>query len=291
MHWYIYALLAFFIIGIQRFFYNVAAKYNCNSLATTLIFMFSVSCISFIYIFATNTKISLNSYTLFLSFLNSITFSIATISHIQALKFSSPSLVYPFIRLNILIVVLYSCFILMERLTSIQLTGIFISIIALFLISSEFKNDSYKKKENKIGFIWASFAMVCGAISSISCKYAANYINKFVFIFISYVMSTFFLTIGLKLLNPKENLLSKKHYFKFATIIIGILMGILNILGFYCYLMALETGPLSIVVTINGMHFVIGIIMSAIIFKDKITKKSLYGIFLTIISLILLTNF
>jgi len=290
MYWYIYALLAFFIIGIQRFFYNVAAKYNCNSLATTLIFMLSVTCISFIYISTTNTKISLNNYTLFLSLLNSITFSIATISHIQALKFSSPSLVYPLIRLNILIVVLYSYFILMERLTSIQLIGIFISIIAFLVISSEFKNDSYMKKKNKIGFIWTSFAMVCGAISSISCKYAANCINKFVFIFISYAMSTFFLTIGLKLLNPKENLLSKKNYFKFATITIGILMGILNILGFYCYLMALETGPLSIVVTINGMHFVIGIIMSTIIFKDKITKKSLFGIFLTIISLILLTD-
>ncbi len=182
-------------------------------------------------------------------------------------------------------------FFLNEKLTYFQISGIILSLMALILISSQFNKNSYYKNSRNLGLMWASIAMICGAISSISCKYAANYVNKFVFIFISYVISTIFLTIALKIINPGQTIFSKKYYFKFSTITIGILMGILNILGFYCYLLALETGPLSLVATINGMHFVIGIIMSSIIFKDKITKKSLYGIFLTIISLILLTAF
>lgn len=169
--------------------------------------MLSVSCISYVFIFVTNTAISLDKYTLFLSLVNSITFSMATISHIQSLKFSSPSLVYPFIRLNILIVVFFiPVFFLNEKLTYFQISGIILSLMALILISSQFNKNSYYKNSRNLGLMWASIAMICGAISSISCKYAANYVNKFVFIFISYVISTIFLTIALKIINPGQTI-------------------------------------------------------------------------------------
>ncbi len=288
MTWTIYALLAFLFIGIQRFLYKIAARLNLDSTTTTLTFMGTVALISYIILNIYHIHISYTKYGLFLCLINSLTFSLATISHINALKFTPASIVFPYIRLNILIVILYSYFIFGEIFNKWQLLGISTSIIALFLLSFQFKdNTPAPKKNSKMGIFYATIALCCGAISSISCKYATEYMDKFLFIFFSYVLSTVLLAIFYKINNYSHPKSSKNKIFK--TLIIGISMGILNILGFYFYLMALSKGPLSIVATINGMHFVISVALSCIIFKERPNIFILTGIALTIISLILLT--
>jgi drug/metabolite transporter (DMT)-like permease len=251
--------------------------------------MFTVAFISGIYVFTHDITTSFSSYTLLLSIINSLSFSLATVCHIQALKYSSSSIVYPYIRLNIVLVVCYSYFILGEMLNKFQISGILSSIVAMFLITIQFKDNSLHKGYSYSGFTFATIAMICGAISSISCRYAARSIDKFVFIFLSYVLSTIFLIIALKLSKIHTD---KKYFYNIPlTLTIGIFMGILNMLGFYFYLTALSLAPLSIVATINGMHFVVGVILSFVIFKEKITRPALIGLMLTTISLVLLTHF
>jgi uncharacterized membrane protein len=65
-------------------------------------------------------------------------------------------------------------------------------------------------------------------------------------------------------------------------------MGIINFAGFYSFLKALSLGPLSIIVSITGMHFVIAVILSALIYKERLTRLKLLGISLTIVSVIFL---
>ncbi len=284
MSWTRYALLAFLFIGIQRFFYNIAAKLHLSSLFTTFVFMLTVAILSGLYIFFTKTSIKIDSITIFLSFFNSLTFSCATIAHINALKYSPSPLVYPYIRMNILLVVLYSFFVLHETITLSQFLGIVLSFINLFIMSYQFQSPKVASKSFNVGFLWATVALICGAASSIFCKYGSIYVDKLVFIFISYIFSTIFLFLGFWLFNIKHN--SSNNKIVISTII-GICMGILNIFGFYFYLMALSSGPLSIVATINGMHFVLAIFLSSIFFKEKITFKNILGICLTIIALIL----
>lgn len=287
MSWTLYALLAFFFIGIQRFFYNIAAKLHLSSIFTTFIFMLTVATLSGLYIFYAQISINLNFTTILLSLLNSFTFSCATIAHINALKYSPSPIVYPYIRLNIVLVVLYSYFILREPITLSQFMGIILSLITLFFMSYEFKPTTKATKFFNFGFFWATIALICGAASSISCKYGSIYVDKLVFIFLSYIFSTIFLFLGFWLFNINNSIANNKT--TFLAIIIGISMGILNIFGFYCYLMALSSGPLSIVATINGMHFVLGVVLSSIFFKEKINMKNAVGILLTIIALMLLT--
>ena len=69
---------------------------------------------------------------------------------------------------------------------------------------------------------------------------------------------------------------------------LGLVMGLFNFGGFYSFLKALSTGPLSIIASIMGMHFVVSIILSAVIYKEKITLTRLMGILLTILSIIFL---
>ena len=69
---------------------------------------------------------------------------------------------------------------------------------------------------------------------------------------------------------------------------IGFFMGLINFAGFYSFLKALSMGPLSIIASIIGMHFVIVIVLSALIYKEKLTRYRILGICLTIVSIILL---
>jgi uncharacterized membrane protein len=65
-------------------------------------------------------------------------------------------------------------------------------------------------------------------------------------------------------------------------------MGLINFVGFYTFLAALSVGPLSIIVSVTGMHFVIAVILSVIVYKEKLSRMRLFVIGLTIISILFL---
>ena len=67
-------------------------------------------------------------------------------------------------------------------------------------------------------------------------------------------------------------------------------MGLINLAGFYAFLSALSLGPLSIIVSITGMHFVIAVILSVIIYKEKLSARRILGIVLTVASVVFLRS-
>ena len=72
------------------------------------------------------------------------------------------------------------------------------------------------------------------------------------------------------------------------AIIIGLVMGATNFVGFYAFLQALTCGPLSLIAPITGMHFVIAILFSVLIYKERLTATRTAGVALTILSIIFL---
>ena len=65
-------------------------------------------------------------------------------------------------------------------------------------------------------------------------------------------------------------------------------MGVLNFFGFYAFLTALETGPLSVIALITGMHFIIAITLSVVIYREKLTAHRCVGLILTVLAVIFL---
>ena len=51
---------------------------------------------------------------------------------------------------------------------------------------------------------------------------------------------------------------------------------------------ALSIGPLSIIATLMGMHFLIAIILSAIVYNEKLKAKTVLGILLAIVAVVFL---
>jgi uncharacterized membrane protein len=65
-------------------------------------------------------------------------------------------------------------------------------------------------------------------------------------------------------------------------------MGLVNFGAFYTLLMAMEIGPLSLIIPVVGMNFVIANILASIVYVERLTWLKAAGILMTVASLLLM---
>ncbi|WP_045220177.1 DMT family transporter [Desulfonatronum thioautotrophicum] len=303
--WYLFSLAALLLLGGQRFLYKVAAAKNCPTFLTTLCFMVTVAVLSSGLLILRPPVIPSMLFLVLISLANSLTFVVATLAHIQALKHMPATVAYPLIRMNIVLVVCFAVLFLQERLAPMQTLGVLLSFATIWVLARDSAPDSEVRAKAK-GLPLVFLAMLAGALSAISSKYAAEHTDLLAFIALSYIFSTLF-TLGPKLAavvrglmrgqelgraqdtHKKETLAAtqdKKS--RQQAVIIGLAMGLLNLAGFYLFLKALALGPLAIVASVNGMHFLVAVVLSVLIFKEKLNLNRLLGLILAILAILLL---
>ena len=281
--WYIFAILSLILLGFQRFLYKVSAERKCNTAWTTFSFMATVAILSSTLYVVSGESVPDIKFLMFIALVNSGAFLLATITHIEALKFIPSGVVYPIIRLNAVVVVIFSILYFKDRLSLYQGIGIVLALAVVVILTLDISDKNSPQKNIRRGLIFIFMALLGGAVAAISSKFAAVNTNNMAFIAVSYIASTLF-SLGLRnKLRTEET-----HEMHRDALIIGVIMGLINLAGYYSFLRALTTGPLSIIASITGMHFVISIVLSALIYKEKLTPLRLLGISLTVISIVLL---
>jgi drug/metabolite transporter (DMT)-like permease len=283
MHnWYLYSLLALLLIGGQRFLYKVAAAKECSTFRTTFSFMATVALLAAGVCLWRWPDIPSAGFLLFISLANSLTFASATLCHIQALKYVPAAVAYPLIRMNIILVVLFAVIFLQENLSWTQILGLVFSLAAVWALSLDRSSDFRAGMQGK-GLALVGLALLAGGLSAITCKYAAEHTDLWAFISLSYILSTLLTLV----LAPR--MFSRSQAGKGGLDLgIGLAMGILNLVGFYMFLRALALGPLSIVAVINGMHFLVPVLLAAVIFKERLGPSRILGLLLAVAALGLL---
>jgi drug/metabolite transporter (DMT)-like permease len=222
-------------------------------------------------------------YLVLIALLNSSSFLLGTVSHIEALRTIPATLAYPIIRLNIVIVALFSVFFFEDQLSVSQVLGIACAIAVIIILSREFQGKQGPHGATKRGKGYLCVALLCGAIAAISSKFAALYTNEMTFMALAYILSALFsLAIKDKLQAKQPTLITRD------ALIIGVGMGLINFVGYYTFLIALARGPLSVIAAITGMHFVIAIVLSAVIYKEPLTGPRLGGVVLAALSVLLM---
>lgn len=283
--WYCYSILALILLGSQRFLYKVTAERGYSTGLTTAVFMATVCVLSTIVYVATDGKIVNYHVLITLALANSCAFAITTVSNIEALRHLPASITFPLTRLSLVMVILVSVFYFGEQLTSLQWLGIILGFSVVILMAKEVKQDTTTHGNSRYGLFFIGVCILCGAVASISSKLAAVSTNTAGFMALTYLFATFFsLLINKKW--PTKNSASKNK----ELILIGILMGILNFFGFYAFLKALSTGPLASIALITSMHFVIAIILSVLIYHEKITCRRSTALALTLLAIIFLKS-
>jgi drug/metabolite transporter (DMT)-like permease len=285
--WYLYSLLALLLLGSQRFLYKVAAAKNCGTFLTTFCFMITVALLSTGLLLLFPPTVPSLSFLTLISLANSLTFVSATLAHIQALKHMPATVAYPLIRMNVVLVVIFAVAFLQERLAPLQILGVTLSLATIWVLARDSAPDSDARTKTR-GLILVFLAMLAGALSAISSKYAAQHTDMLAFIALSYVFCTLFtLFLAPRMFAPTQNQDQIESPRRLA-VGIGLAMGVLNLVGFYLFLKALALGPLAIVASINGMHFLVAVVLSMVFFHERLNLNRLLGLVLAIIAMVLL---
>jgi drug/metabolite transporter (DMT)-like permease len=289
--WYFYSLLALLLLGGQRFLYKVAAVRNCGTFLTTFCFMITVAVLSSGLLMLFPPVVPSLAFLALISLANSLTFVSATLAHIQALKHMPATVAYPLIRMNIVLVVLFAVVFLQERLAPLQILGVALSFATIWVLGRDNAPDNDARTKAK-GLFLVFLAMLAGALSAISSRYAAQHTDLLAFIALSYIFSTVFtLALAPRMFTPGKAHNGPQTVPQGSRRLaagIGLAMGLLNLAGFYLFLKALALGPLAIVASINGMHFLVAVVLSVLLFREKLTLGRLLGLALAIVAIVLL---
>lgn len=281
--WFACALAALLLMGVQRFLYKVAAERSCDTLLTALSFMATVTVISTAAFFAGGAEVKDLRALLLAGFANSLAFLAATLSHIEALKRLPAAIAYPLIRLDAVLVVVISIVFFHESMLGRQGIGIFIAVFAALLVARDRNRIQAPFAPSSRGFLFVAMAILAGTAAAVSSRFAVLHTDKTAFIAVSYGLSTIFAFImGRGSVNGKV-----PERFR-SSLFIGVSMGILNVAGYYAYLEGLSRGPLSLVTVITGMHFVVAVIFSLLIYRERLSPVSFAGIVLAVLSLVLI---
>ena len=281
--WFGYAIAAFFLMGIQGFLYKVAAQRRCDTARTTFVFMTTVALLSSIlWTFFREPVGNLLIFTV-LTLTNSLSFLTATMTFIEALKFISATTAYSVIRLNLVVVTVFSFIWFGDHLSLYQISGIVTALAAMLVFTKGINGHQSPLDHSTRGIVYLVVSLCAAAVAAISSKFAAMYLGKLSFLTVVYAIGAIVsLTVAKR---PKtHDSKSDSH----GALVIGIAMGILNFGGYYAFLAALAKGPLSLVASITGMHFVVSVILSILIYREKLTTSHIVGFVLTIMSLVLL---
>jgi len=281
-NWYVLSIVALVLMGMQRFLYKVSAERKCNTAWTTFSFMATVTVLSVIFFLSLKEPVS-NVWMLVLTALiNSASFVLGTITHIEALKHVPSSVVYPIIRLNMVVVVLFSIFFFDDQVSLHQGLGILFAIAVIVILTRDAEEEGTFRSVRR-GLFLVFVSLISGSVASISSKFAAIYSSKLGFMALSYFLGALFSAALINQSGEKESRGNLKEAF-----LIGLLMGLINFVGFYTFLTALSVGPLSIIVSITGMHFVIAVLLSVIVYREKLSKMRILGLCLTVVSIVFL---
>jgi len=282
-NWYVLSIVALVLMGIQRFLYKVSAERACPTAWTTTSFMATVTVLSALFFFFLKEPVSDVRMLVLTAGINSASFVLGTVTHIEALKHVPSGVAYPIIRMNMVVVVLFSVLFFHDRVSLHQVLGILLAIAVIVILA----RDAEERKESfgriRKGLFLVLVSLVSGSVASISSKFAAVHSNKLGFMALSYFLGTLFSAALIRKTGKERSAGSRKD-----AIRIGLLMGLINFAGFHTFLTALSVGPLSIIASLTGMHFVIAVLLSVIVYKEKLTGMRVVGMALAMMSILFL---
>lgn len=283
MDWYSLTIIGMLLFGLQHFLFKMSAEKKCNTAWTSFSFMLTVAIISTVLFIFTEEAVTSYRFLLLISLLNAVTYLVTTMTRIEALKHLPTSVAYPIVRMSTVLVVLFSVVYFKDELNLYQVLGIILALLVIVLLTRENNKRNKSVKNTKLGVILVLVSLVFSAITTIVSKFAAIGTSTLAYISISYIYNTLF-TFSLR-----KRLQGKKDNPKQANaIMIGIFIGITNFIAFYLILKAMAIGPLSLITAINGFYFIIAIILSIIIYKEKLTRTRIVAIILSVAAVMLM---
>jgi drug/metabolite transporter (DMT)-like permease len=199
----------------------------------------------------------------------------------HALHLKDTHSVFPFTSLasNIL-VVLGGIWVLHERVSTVELLAMVLALCLFFL----FYWDRSVRFVNSILPLFLGIALL-STVNKFAQKLGAVYTNPYNFIF---WQLAFALLASMVILFYMRKDISKDEFKNRPMFWWSAILGMLQFGSAYFIVLALSTGPISLVYVILGLYTFFTSLIASFLFKEKLTTRSLLFIFLSFLVVLLI---
>ena len=190
-------------------------------------------------------------------------------------------------KMSVVIPILFGLIYYKESLNSIKLLGIIVALIAVYLTSNKSNKGIVNKKTILLPIlVFLGSGVIDTSIKFLEDTYVAhNDVPLFsATIFLAAALVGFFI-IGIQIIK-------RDFKFEFKNIIAGICLGVPNYFSIYFLVKTLQSDIFesSGIFAINNVSIVtLSTFAGILLFKEKITRKNWIGIFLALLSIILIS--
>ncbi|MCP4042473.1 MAG: EamA family transporter [Gammaproteobacteria bacterium] len=218
-----------------------------------------------------------------------VLFYLTTAMRIEALRSGTPAhIVFPIVKSSVVFIIILSAF-LFNEWESLQeprrLTGILLAVFATFSLM-EWRLNLNRQMLNR-GVAFAMLAMISGGGAALMAKYL--FITDVLVSIFAFMLLSNLTTLFLSMLSFIRSEYHPSRQAYDTTIVWGVVMGILSFGGFAAFLQAIKVGDLSAVASVSALAILIPVLLSAWLYRERLTLRKEIAVFISIIALALIS--
>lgn len=282
------AILSAVFAGLTAILAKCGIRKTDSDLATALrtIVVLFFSWIMVFIVGSFNTISDISPKSLLFLILSGFATGASWICYFKALSIGDVNKVVPIDKSSTILTVLLAiiCFKENTNLT-VKLIGTALLTVGIFLMIE--KKQSEEKKEKRIWMIYAVFSAIFAALTSILAKIGISGVesNLATAIRTAVVLIMAWIIVFIKGKQNQLKTLDKRELIFIA------LSGVATGASWLCYYYAIQHGIVSVVVPIDKMSILVAVTFSYFVFKEKLSKKAIFGLLLMLTGTLLMAIF
>lgn len=277
--WVLFAFGSAFFAGITAILAKCGIKKTDSDIATTLRTVI-VLIFSWIMVFISGSVNTVNSISLkswIFLILSGLATGASWLCYFRALQIGDINKVVPIDKSSTVLTVLLALIFLGEKITALKILAIILILIGTFLMIEK-KENVNKESKNKSWLLYAVLSAVFASLTSILAKIGIENVesNLGTALRTGVVLIMAWLIVFIKGKQTQIKQIPKNEFLFIC------LSGVATGASWLCYYKALKDGLASVVVPIDKLSIIVSIAFSAIVFKEKLSKKALLGLLLIV---------
>ncbi len=283
--WLLMAVLSAVFAGLTAILAKCGIRKTDSDLATALRTVV-VLLFSWVMVFVVGSQGSITTISttsLIFLLLSGLATGASWICYFKALSMGDVNKVVPIDKSSTILTVLLAivCFNETTNLV-VKLCGTALLALGIFLMIEKKKSEA--KRENRIWMLYAVLAAIFAALTSILAKVGISGVesNLATAIRTCVVLIMAWVIVLIQGKQTKLKTLDKKE------LIFISLSGVATGASWLCYYYAIQNGIVSVVVPIDKMSILIAVAFSYFVFKEKLSKKSAFGLLLMTVATLLM---
>ena len=273
--WLGFAVGSAFFAGITSILAKCGIKKTDSNVATA-VRTFVVLIFSWLMVFVVGSQNQLTTLSLknlLFLVLSGLATGASWLCYFHALQIGNINKVVPVDKFSTVLTIILAFILLGEPVSIYKLMRIVGIGVGTWLMIQK-KETTEPKKEGKGWFFYALLSAVFASLTSILGKVGITGVDS--------NLGTAIRTIVVLIMAWVVVFVTKKQndvrYLDRKELRYIVLSGFATGASWLCYYRALQTGPASLIVPIDKLSIVVSIIFSYIVFKEKLSKKALFGL-------------